>query len=115
VVPLAHLCQGSASRPLGLLATTLSRYEDAAQHFEHALTMNMQIRSPLWVAHTQHDYARMLLRNHAGDREKALELLDEALATAEALGLWPQVLDDAANISLNDREHQRHTPAQAWR
>ena len=81
-------CQGSASRPLGLLATTLSRYADAERHFEHALTMNTQIRSPLLIAHTQHDYARMLLlRNHPDDGDKALHLLKQALGTAEELGL----------------------------
>ena len=77
VIP-AVACQGSASRPLRMLATTLSRFEDAARHFEDALTMNEQIRSPLWTAHTQHDYARtLLLRNDPGDRRRAIELLPE--------------------------------------
>jgi tetratricopeptide (TPR) repeat protein len=88
VVNGALLSEGSASRPLGRLATTLSQVDDAARHFEQALKMNNQIRSPLWVAHTQHDYAHMLLlRNRRGDRAKALELLDDALVAAEALGL----------------------------
>jgi DNA-binding SARP family transcriptional activator len=82
------LCQGSASRPLGLLATTLARYEAAERHFEQALKTNAQIRSPLWIAHTQHDYARMLLlRNRREDRAKTLALLDDAIAVAEELGL----------------------------
>ncbi len=88
VVAYSLLCYGSVSRPLGLLATTLSRYDDATDHFERAIKMNAQIRSPLWIAHTQHDYARMLLqRNLPGDRDKALELLTEALDTADRLGL----------------------------
>jgi tetratricopeptide (TPR) repeat protein len=88
IVVFALLCQGSASRLLGLLATTLSQLQEAERHFEHALTMNAQIRSPLWIAHTQHDYARMLLlRDRSGDRDKALELLTDALATAQQLGL----------------------------
>jgi tetratricopeptide (TPR) repeat protein len=87
-VVISGLCQGSASRPLGLLATTLSQYDDAAHHFEHALRMNAQISSPVWIAHTQHDYARMLLlRNRVGDRDTALELLTAALAKAEQLSL----------------------------
>jgi tetratricopeptide (TPR) repeat protein len=87
VVVTALLCWGSASRPLGLLASTLSRYEDAERHFEHALTMDSQIRSPLLTAHTQLDYAHMLVRrNQAGDSDKALQLLDRA-PTAEQLGL----------------------------
>jgi eukaryotic-like serine/threonine-protein kinase len=81
-------CLGSASRPLGLLATTMGRTGAAARHFEDALEMNSKIRSPLWVAHTQHDYAHTLLqRAHHGDREKAIKLIDNALATADRLGL----------------------------
>jgi DNA-binding SARP family transcriptional activator len=88
VVIVALPCLGSASRPLGMLATTLSRYEEAARHFQQALKTNAQIKSPLWIAHTQHDYARMLLlRNHPGDHDEALQLLDQALITAEQLGL----------------------------
>jgi class 3 adenylate cyclase/tetratricopeptide (TPR) repeat protein len=81
-------CLGSASRPLGLLATTMGRMDAAARHLEDALDMNSKIRSPLWVAHTQHDYAHTLLRrDHPGDRDKALKLLAAALATADKLGL----------------------------
>jgi tetratricopeptide (TPR) repeat protein len=88
VVIFALLCRGSASRSLGLLAMTLSRFDDAERHFQHALMMNAQIRSPLWIAHTQHDYARMLLaRNKPGDHDTALDLLEQALATAAQLGL----------------------------
>jgi DNA-binding SARP family transcriptional activator/tetratricopeptide (TPR) repeat protein len=84
----ALLCYGSAARPLGMLATMLSRFEDAARHFEQALAMNAQIRSPLWVAHTRYDYAHMLLaRGQPGDNGKALELLEQALAAARELGL----------------------------
>jgi tetratricopeptide (TPR) repeat protein len=88
VVVFALLGSGSVSRFLGLLATTLSRFGDAERHFERALAMNTQIRSPLWMAHTQHDYAHMLLlRNHRGDHDKALQLLPHALTVAESLGL----------------------------
>ena len=82
VVIDAPFCQGSASRPLGLLTTTMGRLDAAARHFEDALAMNTRIGSPLWVAHTQHDYAQTLLRrDDPGDREHALRLLDAALAT----------------------------------
>ncbi|MEA2492261.1 MAG: hypothetical protein QOJ29_172 [Thermoleophilaceae bacterium] len=88
VITFALLCQGSASRSLGLLATTMSRFEEAAQHFEQALEFNARIRAPIWIAHTRHDYARMLaLRNHLGDRDKAIELLQAVLTAADQLGL----------------------------
>jgi tetratricopeptide (TPR) repeat protein len=98
VVTFSLLCAGSVSRPLGLLATTLSRYEVAARHFEQALKMNAQIRSPLWIARTQHDYAHMLVvRNKPGDEEKALELVNGALDTAQRLGL-PAFADKARRL-----------------
>jgi tetratricopeptide (TPR) repeat protein len=88
VVTGALLSAGSVSHPLGLLATALSRYEDAARHFEQALEMNIRIRSPLWIGHTQVGYAHMLLlRNRPGDDDKALQLLAKARTTAEELGL----------------------------
>jgi DNA-binding SARP family transcriptional activator len=87
-IVFALLCYGSVARPLGLLATLLSRFQDAARHFEQALKMNAQIKSPLWIAYTQHDYARMLLlRNGPTDNERARQLVNQALATAEGLGL----------------------------
>jgi tetratricopeptide (TPR) repeat protein len=87
VITSVH-CLGSAARPLGLVATTLSRFDNAARHFETALAINARIQSPLWIAHTQHDYAQALLRRcEPGDREHALHLLGTALATTDKLGL----------------------------
>jgi tetratricopeptide (TPR) repeat protein len=99
VVNFALLCQGSAARPLGLLATTLSQYDDAERHFEQALATNTRIRSPLWTAHTRHDWARMLVRRDGpGDAGRALELLRQALAAAQELEL--RALADDAQRSL---------------
>ena len=89
-------CLGSTARPLGLVATTLSRFDDAARHFETALAINSRIQSPLLIAHTQHGYARALLRRRGpGDRHHALELLDAALAAADKLAL--NAVADTAN------------------
>ncbi len=88
LVTLAFTCEGSTSRPLGMLATTLERYDDAERHFEDALDMNARVRSPLWTAHTQYEYARLLrLRATPGDRDRARTLLAAATATANTLGL----------------------------
>jgi tetratricopeptide (TPR) repeat protein len=39
-VAVPELALDSTSRPLGILATLLGRFEDAAGHFEEALRMN---------------------------------------------------------------------------
>jgi tetratricopeptide (TPR) repeat protein len=78
----------SASRQLGVLATTLERYDDANQHFDAALAMNDRMGARPWLACTQLDYARMLQkRNASGDRERARELVEAALATAREIGM----------------------------
>jgi DNA-binding NarL/FixJ family response regulator len=71
-----------------MLAATMERWEDAMQHFEDALAMNTRMGARPWLAHTQHQYAVMLLARHQpGDRDQAMSLLHEALATARALGM----------------------------
>jgi tetratricopeptide (TPR) repeat protein len=85
---LTVMCEGSVARPLGMLATTLGRYDAAEAHFEQALVMNAAIRADLWCAHTQFEYARMLrLRDRPGDRRRSDGLLAAAVETAERLGL----------------------------
>jgi len=82
------LCVGSVARYLGLLAATMRRYKEASRHFEDALEMNERMGARPWVAHTQHDYGKMLLaRGEPGDREKAQALLAQALQTARELGM----------------------------
>jgi hypothetical protein len=50
--------------------------------------MNARIRSPLWIAHTQTAYARLLrLRGKPGELNRARLLLATATATANELGL----------------------------
>jgi DNA-binding CsgD family transcriptional regulator len=88
VIGNATACYGAAARYLGRLAATMARWDEAEKHFEDALDMNARMGARPWLAHTQHAYASMLLvRNRPGDQEKAAALLDEALATARALGM----------------------------
>jgi hypothetical protein len=50
--------------------------------------MNARMRAHPWLAHSQAQYAKMLLaRAEPGDREKALALHETALATARRLGM----------------------------
>lgn len=88
VVGPAVACYGSASHYLGLLATTMGRWQEAEALFREALAMNERIRARPWLAQTQHAYAEMLLqRAGRGDRARARALLTGALATARDLGL----------------------------
>jgi DNA-binding SARP family transcriptional activator len=87
VVLFGVLCLGSVSRHLGLLATTLSRYQDADRHFNDALEAHAKLGSLLWTAHTQYNQAFMLLgRDEPGDRQRAMILLDEVLISSRRQG-----------------------------
>lgn len=86
LVPVAPF--GAASYFLGLLATTVGRYDDAERHYEHALRKNDWMGTRQILARTQTAYAAMLLeRGGAGDRGRAIELLAAAERIAEELSL----------------------------
>jgi tetratricopeptide (TPR) repeat protein len=81
-------CYGVASRQLGMLATTMRRWEEAERHFESALELNQRQGGRPWVAHSQEQYARMLsARGRTGDDDRVAALLDRALATGRELGM----------------------------
>ena len=90
---------GALSRYLGALATTLEQWDYAAQHFEDAMAMNARMEARPWLAHTQEQYANMLLaRNQSGNREKAVALLAAALATTRELGM--RALEDRITTAM---------------
>ncbi len=79
---------GPVSRYLGLLASTIDRYDDAVEYFERALELGERIGARPWLALAQDDYAHLLLRRaHPGDAERAQGLLDRARATYAELGM----------------------------
>jgi tetratricopeptide (TPR) repeat protein len=87
-VAVPELAVGSTSRPLGILATVLGRFDDAARHFDEALVMDERMEARPWLAHTQQEYAGMLLQRDAeGDRENAERLRSRARATFRELGM----------------------------
>jgi tetratricopeptide (TPR) repeat protein len=82
------VCAGATARSLGLLATTMSRWDDAERHFEAAIDLESRMDAPPYLARTQFEYARMLLmRGTPGDRERATELLEQATIVARELGM----------------------------
>jgi len=71
---------GASVRHLGLLCATMARWSEAQRHFEDAAAMNAKIGARVPLAHTQHDYAAMLLAcAKPGDRERAIALLQASL------------------------------------
>jgi tetratricopeptide (TPR) repeat protein len=81
-------CYGSAARALGVLATMLDRVEDAEAFLRHAVEFNSRLGSRRWVARSQIDLARLLLRRaRPGDDREADELLEVAEGSAAQLGL----------------------------
>jgi tetratricopeptide (TPR) repeat protein len=89
-LPMPHpvVCYGSASLYLGLLASTLSRWDEAEAHFEAASHANERLGALAFLARTRCEHARMLLRRgRPQDRGRALDLLARAAATASAFRL----------------------------
>ena len=79
---------GCVSYYLGLLATTMERWDDAEEHFDVALRLNAEWGYRLHVTNTQCAWADMLIRrDREEDRQRAADLLDQAHATATELGL----------------------------
>jgi tetratricopeptide (TPR) repeat protein len=75
-------------RYTGMLLTLLERYDEAEPHFDNALDLEERIKAPPLAARTRYWYARMLLARKAeGDADRARALLDDALETAERLGM----------------------------
>lgn len=88
VVSPPEVSVGSASRFLGLLAMTMGSWNVAEEHFERAMQMNEAMGARPGAAHVRHDLARMLLTRAApGDRDRAVDLLGEALEAARKAGM----------------------------
>jgi transcriptional regulator with XRE-family HTH domain/tetratricopeptide (TPR) repeat protein len=79
---------GAADHYLGLLCATQGRWSEAEQHYLEALSLSSRLEAWPWVAHTQFEYAALLLkRGRPPDQGYAQQLLDQALETAGRLGM----------------------------
>jgi DNA-binding CsgD family transcriptional regulator/tetratricopeptide (TPR) repeat protein len=79
---------GAADRYLGMLAATLRDWEVAEARFESAMDLNRRMGAATWLAHTAHEYGRMLLtRARAEDASRAASMLAEAGVLAERIGM----------------------------
>ena len=79
---------GASGRYLGQLAVAMAQWDVAEAHFEYALRLDERTGAATWLAHSRYQYGRMLrLRGRSADRERAQTLIEQALATARALGM----------------------------
>ena len=91
VLAAGEVAVGPVERFLGILAAATDRPAEAAEHFENAIVMTARMDARPWLAHTQHDYARVLLaRDEPGDAAAAAELLAESASTYRELGIAPR-------------------------
>ncbi len=93
----ANLGRMSNDRLLGLLAQAIGQLDKAGAHFEDALAFCRKAGYRPELAWSCYDYANMLIQTVGAHsraplqdaREKAISLLDEALAVSTELGMKP--------------------------
>jgi class 3 adenylate cyclase/tetratricopeptide (TPR) repeat protein len=85
---IVTVCYGSAGRFLGNLAGVLGDWNRAEEHFEDALRSDEVMQAWPWLAHTQHDFARMLRgRGRQDDIRQAGTLTNQSWETATRLDM----------------------------
>jgi DNA-binding SARP family transcriptional activator len=81
-----EICIGSVAHYLGVLATTMSHWDDGEDHFGIAIDVNERMGARPWLARSKDGYGRLLLaRGRRGDEERARELFAAALQTYREL------------------------------
>jgi eukaryotic-like serine/threonine-protein kinase len=100
VAARAAAAQGSVARVLGLLARTLGRLDDARRHLEDAIEMARRMGDRPFLAEARVQLAEVLLeQDRHSNRDRALELLTEALSSARQIGArW--IADRALELRL---------------
>ena len=83
-----YACLGAVSRYLGVLCTTLGRWDVAERHLLDALDRHERMSSPPLTARTLHDLASLYAaRKGRGDPERATSLAADCAGTAADLGM----------------------------
>lgn len=86
VNPGGWFCWGSAHGPLGVLAATLGRDDDAERHLERAIAENHRVGARVWALFYQHELALVLLARGGRD-DDARELLERVLDATREIGM----------------------------
>ncbi|HEX6382912.1 MAG TPA: helix-turn-helix transcriptional regulator, partial [Acidimicrobiia bacterium] len=79
---------GSVAHYLGVLATTLERFDDAERHLAAGEAAHERLGAPGWLARTRLERARLLVtRGEPEDAKEARQLLDQVKDSAREMGL----------------------------
>lgn len=104
-------CLGSNHAFLGVAAAAADRRQDAARHFELALTRNAEIGCDYVTPRVCCEYARTLLSTHEpAAREKAMGLIDRGVALARQIGMRAE----AERLTRLRHEHQEQKSTLGW-
>jgi hypothetical protein len=83
-----NACFGPVALYLGVLATAMSRFDEAHANFQLARQMCEKMGAWPFLSRTQCEFATMLVkRNRPGDRATAAEMAASALEIADRLGM----------------------------
>ncbi len=89
IVTVGHgvACYGSADRYLGVVAATAGEREIARGHLEVALEVERAMGAWTWLAHSRYALGKLLVEAGGDDRARGRELLHDAAALAERIGM----------------------------
>jgi hypothetical protein len=103
IVAGGSVVSGSSDAPLGLLAGTMERQEEADRHFAAAAEIEERLDAPLFLARTRLDWAGALLaRGRPEDLDRAKVLLEQAEHTGvrlDAGGITREVAERRATLA----------------
>ena len=107
---------GVVYRVLALLADVQEDYETAERHYFDALDAHRRAGALPYLAHTQREYAAMLLRwGREGAEGEAFALLDEATDTYRRLGMAPYLaMAEALRGGRADGDDRFQREGQYW-
>lgn len=80
-------CYGPVDRYLGMLAATLGEWERAEAHFDHAIALCRQMETSTWLAHTEYEYARLLIARGSPNAQRVAAMVGDSARRAGQIGL----------------------------
>jgi tetratricopeptide (TPR) repeat protein len=98
-------CLGPVTHYLGLLAATMSRWEDAIRHFKAAIELSSCLGAPAFLANSRLQYARLLRSRGRPEDDRAAENhFTQAHSSADSLGIRLHLDDERQSMSRTGRK-----------